>query len=179
VVILDTVIVSSKKFSPAFSRDALILFEPARASVRRGLTFAIDKAAICAGMTIMIDDADRLPTQHSLQLAAVAPSTERWNSRAIWPRSQLIKLLTEWLERLISGSFSHCKIAGIIEPTASDAQSIEIIASFSLESAKMGGRGETILSHQGIRLQIEPDSDYQAQSATLIAAPLPRIIFCL
>jgi hypothetical protein len=58
-------------------------------------------------------------------------------------------------------------------------KSIEIIASFSLESAKMGGRGEKILSHQGIRLQIEPDSDYQAQSATLIAAPLPRIIFCL
>jgi hypothetical protein len=99
-------------------------------------------------------------------------------ARAIWPRSQLIKLLTEWLERLISGGFSHCKIAGIIEPTASEAQSIEIIASFSLESAKMGGRGERILSHQGIRLQIQPDSDYQAQSATLIAAPLPRIIFC-
>jgi hypothetical protein len=71
--------VSSKKFSPALSRDALILFELARASVRRGLTLAIDKAAICAGMTTMIDDADRASTQHSLQLAAVVPSTERWN----------------------------------------------------------------------------------------------------
>jgi hypothetical protein len=79
VVILDTVTVFSKKFSPALSRDALILFELARASVRRGLTLAIDKAAICAGMTTMIDDADRASTQHSLQLAAVAPSTERWN----------------------------------------------------------------------------------------------------
>lgn len=59
MVILDTVIVSSKEFSPALSRDALILFELARASVRRGLTLAIDKAAICAGMTTMIDDADR------------------------------------------------------------------------------------------------------------------------
>jgi len=155
---LDTVIVSSKKFSPAFSRDALILFEPARASVRRGLTFAIDKAAICAGMTIMIDDADRLPTQHSLQLAAVAPSTERWNARAIWPRSQLIKLLTEWLERLISGGFSHCKIAGIIEPTASESldanQSIEIITSFSVEPRRRSARGKRILSHQGIWFQI-------------------------
>ena len=77
MVILDTGIVSSKKFSPAFSRDALILFELARTSVRRGLTFAIDKAPICVGMTTMIDHADRLPIQHSLQLAAVAPSTER------------------------------------------------------------------------------------------------------
>src|ERR1051325_10075732 len=94
----------------------------------------------------------------------------------MWPRSQLIKLLTEWLERLISGGFSHCKIAGTIEPTPT-RKSIDIIASFSLEFTKMGGRGEKILSHHGIRLQIEPDSDYQAQPATLIAAPLPRIIF--
>ena len=71
-------------------------------------------------------------------------------------------------------------IARIIEPTASESldanQSIEIIASFSVEPRRRSARGKRILSHQGI-----PDlTGFRLSSfvSNLIAGPLPRIILC-
>jgi len=84
-----------------------------------------------------------LPTQHSLQLAAVAPSTERWSctrdlaafttNKAADGMARAIDLA--WLQSLQNRK-NH-RAGGFRRAN----QSIEIIASFSLESAKMGRAG--------------------------------------
>jgi len=89
-----------------FSRFIPRCFE----SLRQLALLLADKAAICAGMTTMIDNADRAsPTAFATTCGcrAIDRTLELHSRFSRAPR--LIKMLTGWLERLISRGFSYCK----------------------------------------------------------------------